>query len=453
MTINSEFLFWIAWIVVPLIVEIIPSIGNFLLLSKKFLKTKFLKTITYYPEITIIIPVYNSADTLKKCIKSINDSTYNSELITIILVDNGSKDRSFEIFKECQKEFTDLNMYYILSNQGKSRALNKAIFNSRGKYIINVDSDGRFNKFAIENIVKKFERNIDSYCLTGVILTEAQEIDETKNFFLRQIRKLEFIEYCNAFLAGRNYHSEKNSLFTISGAFSAFRKSALLQSFLYNTDTICEDAHMTFQMRKNNKKIELCEDAIFYVSPIDNMGKLYTQRQRWQIGELEVFNMFYKKRLTILKIFKDPALRTLIFDHTFSFPKLIWYFALIALLIYNYSLKTIFIASIIIYFLYVLVGFLTYINVNMFLSKFKEDKKYYRRKILYLFIFPLYNAFTFILRLIGIVNCTVRGSSWKTYSFKEEMSMVKDIILKDIGVKKEENTYEEYIEPWKNSNK
>lgn len=58
-----------------LIVEIIPAIGNFVFLLFKYFKNKHTKDVKleYYPEITIIIPIYNSETTLHKCIKSIND--------------------------------------------------------------------------------------------------------------------------------------------------------------------------------------------------------------------------------------------------------------------------------------------------------------------------------------------------------------------------------------------
>lgn len=91
------------------------------------------------------------------------------------------------------------------------------------------------------------------------------------------------MEYAQAFLAGRSYASEMNAVYTLSGAFSAFRKSAVLKSWMYNTDTICEDTHITFQMRyRQNERVEVCEDAIFFVDPIEDVNKLYTQRQRWQ---------------------------------------------------------------------------------------------------------------------------------------------------------------------------
>lgn len=436
--INSEILFWLAWVLLPLIIEIIPSMLNFIFLVIKYFKRRKTEEPELYPEITIIIPVYNSAATLQRCIESINDSTYDNSLITIFLVDNGSKDNSFSIFEECQMKYADLSMYWMVSNQGKSKALNKALFSSRGKYIINVDSDGRFEQNAIKNIIKKFECELDVHCLTGVILTERDEIEETEEFFLRQIRRLEYIEYCQAFLAGRNFSSEINGLYTLSGAFSAFRKSTILQTAMYNSDTICEDTHITFQIKSQKKKVELCENAIFYVAPIDDMDKLYTQRQRWQIGELEVFHMFYENKMRMYNIFKDIDFRVILFDHTFAFPRLIWYFALIALSVMNYSFKTILYALILIYALYVITTFLYFLNVFMFLKEFKDDRKYYVRQVLYIFLYPLYNMYTFILRFMGIVNSINRSSSWKTATFNDEKKTFWEIVKKDFRIKKKE---------------
>ena len=75
MLLSSEYMFWLAWIIIPLCVEILPSIGNFIFLLIKYIRKPKRKQFTFHPDITIIIPVYNSAETLRKCIKSINDST------------------------------------------------------------------------------------------------------------------------------------------------------------------------------------------------------------------------------------------------------------------------------------------------------------------------------------------------------------------------------------------
>ena len=44
-------------------------------------------------------------------------------------------------------------MQWMNAKQGKSRALNMALFNSEGKYIINIDSDGILEKSALKNLV------------------------------------------------------------------------------------------------------------------------------------------------------------------------------------------------------------------------------------------------------------------------------------------------------------
>lgn len=431
---TSKFLFWATWIIIPLIIEIIPSIINFFILIKKKIALRKEKELTFFPEISILIPVYNSSATLYECIKSINDSTYPNDLINVLLIDNGSKDNSFDIFQKAQFDFANLSMNWIYSEQGKARALNKAIFNSSGKYIINIDSDGLLEKNALHNIIKKFENHPEIDCMTGVILTNPKEIQKTKGFFLKQFRKLEYMEYCQAFLAGRNFSAEFNTIFTLSGAFSAFRQSTLLKTNLYNTDTICEDTHLTFQIKKDlNKKVYLCEDAIFMVDPIDDFNKFYTQRQRWQIGELEVFHMFYKNRLKnpIINFFRDNVIRTMILDHTAAFPRLIWYFALMILCYVNYSFGTILKSVLILYALYVFTSLLFYGNIISYLHDFKDLRKYYATKVLYLVFLPLYNLVAYVIRMVGIINSIKKKASWKTETLKEEKEIATGIMKKD----------------------
>ena len=97
-------------------------------------------------------------------------------------------------------------------------------------------------------------------------------------------------------------------MYTLSGAFSAFRKSAVLKSWMYNTDTICEDTHITFQMRyRQDERVEVCEDALFFVDPIEDVNKLYTQRQRWQRGSLEVAKMFMDKDFKLKNFISDVS--------------------------------------------------------------------------------------------------------------------------------------------------
>lgn len=369
----NSFLFWAAWIIIPVMMEIVPSLGSVFVLIKKHIFHKEIIKPAIDPEISLIIPIYNSMDTLEQCIRSIDESDYPDERIRIFLVNNQGQDDSFQVFCDCQQKYPQLQMQWLNAKQGKSKALNMALFNSEGKYIIHIDSDGLLERSALRNMVYRFEADQTIECMTGVILTDPKQVQAYPPVLPRILRKVEFMEYAQAFLAGRNYSAEVNAVYTLSGAFSAFRKSAVLKSQLYNTDTICEDTQITFQMKYLQKtKVGICEDAIFFVDPIEDMNKLYTQRQRWQRGSLEVSHLFLKDKLKARNMLTNVGVRTLLYDHTFAFPRMIWYLALICLLCMNYSFAQIGYSTLFLYGLYVLIGVFYYISTVGFLKNFKE---------------------------------------------------------------------------------
>jgi len=429
----NSFMFWGAWIIIPFIMEIIPALGSLFLLIKRRMQNQNKEEIIFYPEISIIVPVYNSQDTLFRCIQSIYHSTYPVESIRLFLVNNQGRDDSFKVYAKCQEKFPKLHMQWLNAEQGKSRALNLALYNSEGKYIINLDSDGVLETAALENMIRKFEANPLLNCMTGAILTNPSKIKRYRSRRDRLLRKLEFMEYAQAFLAGRSYASEIDAVYTLSGAFSAFRKSAILKSRLYNTDTICEDTQVTFQMRYlYHEKVEICEDAIFFVDPIDDLNKLYTQRQRWQRGSLEVAKMFMDKQFKLSRLFVDVNIKTLLYDHTFAFPRMIWYLALICLMSMNYSSKVVLISMAMLFALYIIIGFCYFFTAVFFLRKVPRIQKYYRNQWWCVFLLPFFNLMVFFIRMAGIINSIQTDSVWRTRNLSQEKKALIRVIKADM---------------------
>lgn len=431
----NSFLFWAAWIIIPVMMEIVPSLGSVFVLIKKHIFHKEIIKPAIDPEISLIIPIYNSMDTLEQCIRSIDESDYPDERIRIFLVNNQGQDDSFQVFCDCQQKYPQLQMQWLNAKQGKSKALNMALFNSEGKYIIHIDSDGLLERSALRNMVYRFEADQTIECMTGVILTDPKQVQAYPPVLPRILRKVEFMEYARAFLAGRNYSAEVNAVYTLSGAFSAFRKSAVLKSQLYNTDTICEDTQITFQMKYLQKtKVGICEDAIFFVDPIEDMDKLYTQRQRWQRGSLEVSHLFLKDKLKARNMLTNVGVRTLLYDHTFAFPRMIWYLALICLLCMNYSFAQIGYSTLFLYGLYVLIGVFYYISTVGFLKNFKEIRKYYAKQWYVIPVLPIFNLMVFFIRFAGVINSINTDSAWKTRNFTQEKESFVQTVAKDFSV-------------------
>ena len=431
----NSFLFWAAWIIIPVMMEIVPSLGSVFVLIKKHIFHKEIIKPAIDPEISLIIPIYNSMDTLEQCIRSIDESDYPDERIRIFLVNNQGQDDSFQVFCDCQQKYPQLQMQWLNARQGKSKALNMALFNSEGKYIIHIDSDGLLERSALRNMVYRFEADQTIECMTGVILTDPKQVQAYPLVLPRILRKVEFMEYAQAFLAGRNYSAEINAVYTLSGAFSAFRKSAVLKSQLYNTDTICEDTQITFQMKYLQKtKVGICEDAIFFVDPIEDMNKLYTQLQRWQRGSLEVSHLFLKDKLKARNMLTNVGVRTLLYDHTFAFPRMIWYLALICLLCMNYSFAQIGYSTLFLYGLYVLIGVFYYISTVGFLKNFKEIRKYYAKQWYVIPVLPIFNLMVFFIRFAGVINSINTDSAWKTRNFTQEKESFVQTVAKDFSV-------------------
>ena len=88
--------------------------------------------------ISVIVPVYNTAAYLSRCIVSLVNQTYSD--LQIILIDDGSTDESGAIVDEWQTKDPRIEVYHQ-QNQGQSAARNVGLLHARGEYIAFVDSD------------------------------------------------------------------------------------------------------------------------------------------------------------------------------------------------------------------------------------------------------------------------------------------------------------------------
>ena len=100
--------------------------------------------------ISVIVPIFNTADYLENCIKSIINQTYTN--LEIILVDDGSDDGSVLICKEYARK--DKRIKVIEQEHGGvASARNNGLAMARGKYIGFVDSDDYINPTMYEELI------------------------------------------------------------------------------------------------------------------------------------------------------------------------------------------------------------------------------------------------------------------------------------------------------------
>ena len=87
---------------------------------------------------SVIIPVYNSEKTLKRCLDSLLEQRW--EDVEVILINDGSSDRSGEIIRAYSNRYPNIRTV-TQENSGVSAARNRGLDEAKGTYITFVDSD------------------------------------------------------------------------------------------------------------------------------------------------------------------------------------------------------------------------------------------------------------------------------------------------------------------------
>jgi glycosyltransferase involved in cell wall biosynthesis len=103
--------------------------------------------------LSIIIPVYNVASYLEKCIYSLEEQDIAGDDYEIICINDGSSDDSHEIIEQLQKKFSNI-LLVDQANQGVSRARNNGIERASGRYLLFIDADDFVDTNCFERILK-----------------------------------------------------------------------------------------------------------------------------------------------------------------------------------------------------------------------------------------------------------------------------------------------------------
>ena len=132
------------------------------------------------PDVSVIVPIYNSEDTIAVCIKSILSQTFTN--LEIILVDDGSSDKSGNI---CDDYAIKDNRILVIHqpNQGRSRARSVGVENAHGEWIFFVDSDDTLPETAIALLYEKTDSNTDIILGNGyTLLNEHRDVIPMSDF-------------------------------------------------------------------------------------------------------------------------------------------------------------------------------------------------------------------------------------------------------------------------------
>ncbi len=115
-------------------------------------------------KLSVLIPVYNEERTLEEVVRRVRSIEVSKE---IILVDDGSKDRSREILTQLQQQserapdpLNEIRVFLQPSNQGKGAAIKVALDHARGDVIIIQDADLEYDPHDYPALLEPIERGL-----------------------------------------------------------------------------------------------------------------------------------------------------------------------------------------------------------------------------------------------------------------------------------------------------
>lgn len=186
------------------------------------------------PLISVIVPVYGIEKYIDKCIKSILQQTYNN--LEILLIDDGSKDRSGEIC-DYYKNIDDRIVVFHKDNGGLSDARNFGIDHSTGEYLAFIDGDDYIDNDFIEYLYKLIISNnyLMSICSLHVLYTSNNRIFNKGDNTTRILSPHECIEMMC-------YHDRVET-----AAYAKLYHKSLFRNIRYPKGKIFEDIGTTYK--------------------------------------------------------------------------------------------------------------------------------------------------------------------------------------------------------------
>lgn len=190
-------------------------------------------------KVSIVVPIYNSSNTLGKCLSSIVSQTYKN--LEIILINDGSKDDSQEICEKYAREDSRI-IVHLKENKGVSNSRNKGIELATGEYICFIDSDDYIDQDYIEKLYMNIQNHDLVICGYKYVGTDLINIRKLKN---KEMNKTEMLNSFGEYYLNDSINSPWNKMYV---------KNLITETF--------------------DESLSLGEDLLFNISYIENCNKI-----------------------------------------------------------------------------------------------------------------------------------------------------------------------------------
>lgn len=238
-------------------------------------------------KVSIIVPVYNVENYLTKCLDSLVNQSFQN--IEILVVNDGSKDRSEDIIKEYSQKYPEKIKAFTKENGGLSDARNFGLDRATGDYIGFVDSDDYVTETMFEEMLLLAEKH-----QAKMVICNIQKVDQNGGI----TQKLTQIPHMP-----EEIDLEKN--FSVFSDISYFACNKLFKKELFHQKRFkkgvhFEDIQLIPQLLLECKKIAQTQNYHYqYLERTDSITKTHTEKGLDMLKAVaDVENIFNESQYT-----------------------------------------------------------------------------------------------------------------------------------------------------------
>ncbi len=226
---------------------------------------------TTLPSFSVLIPFYGDGSQAVRSYESLREVTPRPQ--AIFLIDDGSP-----VGGGLPKEFlmpSEVTLLRLPQNKGKAAALNAALHLIESEIVVCLDADTTALTKSWSPMLAQFTKNQTLGAITGKIRPR-----QMKNL----VQWMQAIDYLAVICMVKCSESLWGGLTTVSGAWVAYRRQALVETGGWNSKAGAEDIDLSWKLQSSGWRLDYDFNWTANVEMASRWSSLWKQRRRWSCG-------------------------------------------------------------------------------------------------------------------------------------------------------------------------
>ena len=234
-----------------------------------------------YPSLDVVVAARDEEAVVSRVVERLVKLRYPSGRLSIWVIDDGSEDRTPELLDGLADRYPQLRVIHRLRNAGggKSGALNTALQQMQGEWLLVLDADAQLQEDLLETLVP--------YAIEGgwsAVQLRKAVIDSDANWLTRSQAMemaLDAVIQQGRLAAG--------GVAELRGNGQLIRRTVLEQCGGFNEDTVTDDLDLSFRLLTQGAMVGILWNPPVQEEAVGGLQALWKQRQRWAEGGLQRF--------------------------------------------------------------------------------------------------------------------------------------------------------------------